>query len=67
MTNDIINKSFFEPVAFKPNSIRQEDVSDKIGIERVLQSEINKNQEYLALIPVPRSAGSISSKSSTTR
>jgi hypothetical protein len=50
-TNDIINKSFFKPVAFKPNSLTQEDVSEKIGIERVLQSDISKNQEYLALNP----------------
>jgi len=47
--NEIIAKSFFAPVAFKPNSIRQEDASANIGIERVTQSDINKNQEYLAL------------------
>jgi len=50
-TNDVINASFFAPVAFKPNSIRQEDVSADLGMERVLQSDINKNQEYLALNP----------------
>jgi hypothetical protein len=45
----VINKSFFQPVNYKPNSIRQEDVSADLGIERVTQDEINKNQEYLAL------------------
>lgn len=47
--NDTINKNFFEKVSYKPNSIRQEDVSQKLGIDRVLQSDINQNQEYLAL------------------
>lgn len=47
--NDLINKTFFAPVAYKPNSIRQEDATAKLGIERVTQDEINKNQEYLAL------------------
>lgn len=47
--NEIIAKSFFAPVAFKPNSIRQEEASANLGIDRVTQSDINKNQEYLAL------------------
>lgn len=47
--NDVINKSFFDKVFYKPNSIRQEDVSLKTGIDRVLQDELNKNQTYLAL------------------
>lgn len=47
--NDAINKSFFEKVFYKPNSIRQEDATASIGIERVLQDELNKNQAYLAL------------------
>ncbi len=47
--NEAINRTFFAPVAYKPNSIRQEDVSAKLGIERITQNEINKNQEYLAL------------------
>ncbi len=51
LANDAINKHFFAPVAYKPNSTRQEDASQKLGIERVLQSELNKNQEYLALNP----------------
>ena len=49
LANDVINKSFFQEVAYKPNSIRQEDVSADLGISRVLQSDIAKNQEYLAL------------------
>ena len=47
--NEAINKHFFSPVSFKPNSLRQEDVSESLGIDRVLQSDLNKNQEYLAL------------------
>src|SRR5688500_13067633 len=47
--NDAINAHFFAKVAYKPNSIRQEDVSAKIGIDRVSQDELNKNQEYLPL------------------
>ena len=49
--NEVINTNFFSAVAYKPNSIRQEDLSAALGIERVLQSDINKNQEYLALNP----------------
>ncbi|MGB7068528.1 MAG: PEP/pyruvate-binding domain-containing protein [Pyrinomonadaceae bacterium] len=49
LANQVINDSFFANVAYKPNSIRQEDVSANLGIGLVLQSEINKNQEYLAL------------------
>ncbi len=47
--NDAINSHFFEKVAYKPNSIRQEDASADLGIDRVLQDELNRNQEYLAL------------------
>jgi hypothetical protein len=47
--NETINEHFFDKVTFKPNSLRQEDVSEKIGIDRVLQSDLNRNQEYLAL------------------
>ena len=49
IANEVINKTFFEKVFYKPNSIRQEDASAGIGIERVTQDELNKNQEYLAL------------------
>ncbi|HUR96505.1 MAG TPA: PEP/pyruvate-binding domain-containing protein [Pyrinomonadaceae bacterium] len=47
--NETINAHFFDKVSFKPNSLRQEDVSEKIGIDRVSQSDLNKNQAYLAL------------------
>jgi len=49
IADETINRTFFEKVAYKPNSIRQEDVSDGLGLERILQDDLNKNQEYLAL------------------
>ena len=50
VTSDIINASFFTPVAFKPNSSRQEDASVSIaGLQRILQRDISKEQEYQAL------------------
>jgi hypothetical protein len=49
LANDVIGKHFFAPVSYKPNSLRQEDVSETLGIDRVLQSDLNKNQAYLAL------------------
>ncbi len=49
LANETINKTFFDKVFYKPNSIRQEDVSATLGIDRVLQSDIAKNQDYLAL------------------
>ncbi len=50
LTFDIINQTFFEPVAYKPNSLRQEEASASIeGIERVLQSDITRGQEYQPL------------------
>ncbi|MFL6375295.1 MAG: PEP/pyruvate-binding domain-containing protein [Pyrinomonadaceae bacterium] len=47
--NDVINKTFFSKVFFKPNSIRQEDETASIGLDRVTQDQINQNQAYLAL------------------
>lgn len=47
--NATINASFFQKATYKPNSIRQEDVSANIGIDRILQDELNRNQAYLAL------------------
>lgn len=45
--SEVINKSFFQPVAFKPNSTRQDEVSAGVeGLERVLQSDIAREQEY---------------------
>lgn len=46
---DTINKTFFDKVAFKPNSILQDANSEKLGITRISADEIQKNQEYLAL------------------
>ncbi|HEY5073046.1 MAG TPA: PEP/pyruvate-binding domain-containing protein [Pyrinomonadaceae bacterium] len=47
---DLINKSFFVPVAFKPNSSRQDEASAKLeGLQRILQTEISRNQEYQPL------------------
>src|SRR2546428_5131934 len=49
LASDIINKTFFTPVAFKPNSSRQEEASASLGLQRVLQTEISKGQDYQAL------------------
>jgi hypothetical protein len=48
-TYEIIKKSFFADVAFKPNSIRHEDLSAELNIPKITASEISANQEYLAL------------------
>lgn len=50
LTYDTVNKSFFTAVAYKPNSIRQDEASASIAdLQRVSQSEISKEQEYQAL------------------
>ncbi|HEV3471518.1 MAG TPA: PEP/pyruvate-binding domain-containing protein [Pyrinomonadaceae bacterium] len=50
LAGELINKTFFEPVAYKPNSLRQEEVSAAVaGLDRVLQSEITREQEYVPL------------------
>jgi hypothetical protein len=50
LTADIIKSSFFVPVAYKPNSMRQDDESRNVaGLARVSQSDIAKEQEYQAL------------------
>ncbi len=46
---EIINQSFFTPVAYKPNSSRQEEASATLDIPRVLQTEITKGQDYQPL------------------
>src|SRR5215204_371227 len=39
LTSEIINKTFFVPVAYKPNSLRQQEASRSLsGVQRVLQS-----------------------------
>ena len=47
--NETINSNFYTAVAYKPNSLRQEDVSENLDIDRISQDDLNKNQEYLAL------------------
>ena len=50
LTYEVINKSFFAPVAFKPNSLRQDEASHSLaGVQRVLQSDIASEQAYQAL------------------
>ena len=47
---EVINKTFFAPVAFKPNSLRQDEATkDLAGVQRVLLSDIAKEQAYQAL------------------
>jgi hypothetical protein len=47
---DVIKATFFTAVAYKPNSIRQDDDSRTVtGLDRVLQSDIAREQEYQAL------------------
>ncbi len=48
-TYDVINSTFYTPVAFKPNSTRHDELSLKLGIKRITSDDISKNQEYLAL------------------
>ncbi len=44
---DVIKNSFFEPAAYKPNSLRQEQDSASIaGLQRVMQTDIAREQEY---------------------
>ncbi|MDX6575653.1 MAG: rifampicin phosphotransferase [Blastocatellia bacterium] len=49
LASQLINKSFFTPVAFKPNSSRQEEASQRLDLQRVLQRDISKEQDYQAL------------------
>src|SRR2546423_1154367 len=42
---DIVNQTFFEPVAFKPNSLHQDEATAAIAnMQRVEQSDISKEQ-----------------------
>ena len=44
---DIINKTFFTPVVFKPNSLKQDQKSTNVGgLVRILPSDIAREQEY---------------------
>src|SRR5437899_2027193 len=49
LASDLINKSFFTPVSFKPNSSRQDSVSAALDLTRVLQTDISNEQDYQAL------------------
>ncbi|HZG51590.1 MAG TPA: PEP/pyruvate-binding domain-containing protein [Pyrinomonadaceae bacterium] len=50
LAGETINRTFHEPVAFKPNSIKQDEASAGIsGLERISQSEIAREQEYQPL------------------
>ncbi|HEX8891559.1 MAG TPA: PEP/pyruvate-binding domain-containing protein [Pyrinomonadaceae bacterium] len=50
LTAETIAKTFFEPIAFKPNSLRQEELANSIaGLQKVLQSDISKEQDYQPL------------------
>ena len=50
LTYEVINQTFFTPVAFKPNSLRQDEATSALtSIQRVLQSDIAKEQAYQAL------------------
>lgn len=49
LADDTINAAFYTHVSFKPNSDRQTAASADLGIERVSQDELNRNQVYLPL------------------
>jgi hypothetical protein len=50
LASDIITRTFFTAVAFKPNSSRQDEASAGIkDLQRVSQTDISKNQEYQPL------------------
>ena len=47
LASDIINKTFFTPVVFKPNSLKQDQESTNVGgLVRILPSDIAREQEY---------------------
>src|ERR1051325_6507170 len=45
LTSDVINRSFFTPVAFKPTPNRKDEAPVSLGWARVRQTEISRNQE----------------------
>jgi hypothetical protein len=50
LTSRVISKTFFAPVAFKPNSLRQEEASVSLpGVSRVLQRDLVTAQDYQPL------------------
>ncbi|MDT7604189.1 MAG: rifampicin phosphotransferase, partial [Acidobacteriota bacterium] len=47
---DVLKQTFFAPVAFKPNSLRQDESSATVAdLSRVSQSDITREQEYIPL------------------
>jgi len=49
-TWEIINRTFFEKAAYKPNSLRQEEAAVTIeGLERISESDLAREQEYSPL------------------
>lgn len=48
-TADMINKTFFTTVYFKPNTIKHEESADGLNLPTVTLDDISKNQEYLGL------------------
>ncbi len=49
LAGETIRQTFFAPVAFKSNSLRQEEAATATGLEQVTQSDIAKEQEYQPL------------------
>lgn len=46
LTGQIVAKSFFAPFVFKPNSVRQEEISQNVGMPRLLIRDIVKQLAY---------------------
>lgn len=50
LTYDVVSRTFFRPVAYKPNTLRQEETSSRVAdLPRVLQTEISAAQVYQPL------------------
>lgn len=47
--NTALNKAFYEKIYYKPNSTKQGEHAESLGLDRVTQDEINRNIAYLAL------------------
>jgi hypothetical protein len=50
LTSELLNKTFFEPVAFKPNSTRHEELAATLpGLPVLLQKDIMEDSDYQPL------------------
>ena len=50
LVSEVIGKTFYEPVAFKPNSLRQEELAATLpGLSVVLQNDIMEGADYQPL------------------